>query len=68
MFRKRWFVGVITLRVAGSRFFRPAWKLDWEGAVGDFNSEEEANEFVRKVKEKYPDYLARSKKAFGDLV
>lgn len=68
LFTKKWFVGVLTLNVAGSRFFCPPWKLDWEGSVGTFNSEQEANAFVAKVKARYPDYLANSQKHFGVIV
>lgn len=60
LLKKQWFVGVLTLRVAGSYIFRPPWKLGREGAVGTFNSEQEANAFVAKVKARYLDYLANS--------
>ncbi len=65
LFKKKWFVGVLTLSVAGSRFFRPPWKVDWEGSVGTFDSEQKAEEFVAKVKARYPDYLDESRRLFG---
>lgn len=47
---KRYFVGLITLEVRGSRFFHPPLSLDWQGSIGPFVSRADAGRYVDHFK------------------
>ena len=46
LFRKRYFVGIMTLEVCKTRIPWPPFKLDWQGAVGPFYTKEAAEKMV----------------------
>ncbi len=51
-FPKRWFVGVVSLKVAGTRWGSHPWALEWEGCMGPLPSREAAEALVAELIER----------------
>lgn len=66
LFRKRYFVGIITLDICKTRIPWPPFRLDWQGCVGPFDTKEAAEEIANKIR--YAAKRARLKSHVSELL